>query len=37
MDLVGELDLSEVLIQAQAKDPSGEEGFDPQMMTMLLL
>ncbi|CAK6692940.1 transposase [Synechococcus sp. BA-124 BA4] len=32
-----ELDLSQVLIPAQAKDPRGEKGFDPRMMTMLLL
>jgi len=37
LDLVEELDLSEILIPAQAKDPRGEKGYDPQMMTMLLL
>jgi transposase len=37
LDLVEELDLSEILILAQAKDPRGEKGFDPRMMTMLLL
>ena len=37
LDLVEELDLSEILISAQAKDPRGEKGFDPRMMTMLLL
>ena len=37
LDLVDELDLSEILIPAQAKDPRGEKGFDPRMMTMLLL
>ena len=37
LDLVAELDLSQVLIPAQAKDPRGEKGFDPRMMTMLLL
>jgi transposase len=37
LDLVDELDLSQVLIPAQAKDPRGEKGFDPRMMTMLLL
>jgi transposase len=37
LDLVNELDLSQVLIPAQAKDPRGEKGFDPRMMTMLLL
>ena len=26
-----ELDLSAILIPAQAKDPSGENGFDPRM------
>jgi transposase len=37
LDLVDELDLSEILLPAQAKDPRGEKGFDPRMMTMLLL
>lgn len=37
LDLVDELDLSEILIPAQAKDPRGEKGFDPRMITMLLL
>ena len=37
LDLVEELDLSAILIPAQAKDPRGEKGFDPRMMTMLLL
>ena len=37
LDLVDELDLSEVLIPAQAKDPRGEKGFDTRIMTMLLL
>jgi len=37
LDLVDELDLSEILIPAQAKDLRGEKGFDPRMMTMLLL
>ena len=36
LDLVDELDLSQVLLPAQAKDPRGETGFDPRM-TMLLL
>jgi len=36
-DLVEEQDLSEVLIPAQAKDPCGKKGFDPRMMTMLLV
>ena len=31
------LDLTEILIPAQAKDPRGEKGFDPRMMSMLLL
>jgi transposase len=37
LDLVDELDLSAILIPAQSKDPRGEKGFDPRMMTMLLL
>ena len=37
LDLVDELNLSAILIPAQAKDPRGEKGFDPRMMTMLLL
>jgi len=37
LDLVDELDLSAIVIPAQAKDPRGEKGFDPRMMTMLLL
>lgn len=37
LDLVDELDLSQILIPAQAKDPRGEKGFDPRMMTLLLL
>ncbi len=35
--LVNELDLSEILIPTPAKDPRGEKGFDPRMVTMLLL
>ena len=31
LDLVDELDLSEILIPAQSKDPRGEKGFDPRM------
>jgi hypothetical protein len=31
LDLVDELDLSQVLIPAQSKDPRGEKGFDPRM------
>jgi transposase len=37
LDLVDELDLSAILLPALAKDPRGEKGFDPRMMTMLLL
>lgn len=37
LDLVDELDLSQVLIPAQSKDPRGEKGFDPRMMMLLLL
>ena len=37
LDLVEELDLSATLIPAQAKDPGGEKGFGPRMLTMLLL
>ena len=37
LDLVDELDLSQILIPAQSKDPRGEKGFDPRMMTLLLL
>ena len=37
LDLLDELDLGAILIPAQAKDPRGEKGFDPRMMTMLLL
>jgi transposase len=37
LDLVDELNLSAILIPAQSKDPRGEKGFDPRMMTMLLL
>jgi hypothetical protein len=31
LDLVDELDLSAIVIQAQSKDPRGEKGFDPRM------
>jgi hypothetical protein len=31
LDLVKELDLSEILIPGHAKDPRGEKGFDPRM------
>ena len=37
LDLVDELDLSQVLIPAKAKDPRGEKGFDPRRMTLLRL
>jgi transposase len=37
LDLVDKLDLSEILIPAQAKDPRGEKGFDPLMIPLLLL
>jgi transposase len=37
LDLIDELDLSEILIPALSKDPRGEKGFDPRMMTVLLL
>jgi hypothetical protein len=31
LDLVDVLDLSAIVIPAQAKDPRGEKGFDPRM------
>ena len=31
------LDLAAIVIPAQSNDPRGEKGFDPRMMTMLLL
>jgi transposase len=37
LDLVDELDLSAIVFPAQSKDPRGEKGFDPRMMTLLLL
>ncbi len=37
LDLVDELDLSAIVIPAQNKDPRGEKGFDPRMLTLLLL
>ncbi len=37
LDLVDVLDLSAIVIPAQSKDPRGEKGFDPRMMTLLLL
>ena len=35
--LVDVLDLSAIVIPAQSKDPRGEKGYDPRMMTLLLL
>jgi transposase len=37
LDLVDVLNLSAIVIPAQSKDPRGEKGFDPRMMTLLLL
>jgi len=37
LDLVVVLDLSAIVTPAQSKDPRGEKGFDPRMMTLLLL
>jgi len=37
LDLVDVLNLSAIVIPAQAKDPRGEKGFDPRMMMLLLL
>ena len=37
LDLVDELDLSAIVIPAQSKDPRGEKGYDPRMLTLLLL
>lgn len=37
LDLLDALDLSAILIFTQAKDPRGDKGFDPRMMTMLWL
>jgi hypothetical protein len=37
LELVDELDLSQILIPAQSKDPRGEKELNPLMMTMLLL
>jgi hypothetical protein len=31
------LDLAAIVIPAQSNDPRSEKGFDPRMMTMLLL
>jgi hypothetical protein len=36
LNLVDELDLSQILIPAAAKDSGGEKGFDPRMLTLLL-
>ena len=35
--LVDELDLLAIVISAQNNDPRGEKGFDPRMLTLLLL
>ncbi|MEB3349499.1 MAG: hypothetical protein VKO00_05715 [Cyanobacteriota bacterium] len=35
LDPVDVLDLSAIVIPAQSKDPRGEKGFDPRMMTLL--
>ena len=37
LDLPDELDFSAIMAPALAKDPRGEKGFDPRMMTLLLL
>jgi transposase len=37
LDLVDALDLSQILVPAHAKDPRGVRGFDPRMLTLLLL
>jgi transposase len=37
LDIVGELDLSEIEDVLQAKDPRGEKSYDPRMMVALLL
>ena len=37
LDLPSELDFSAIMTPALAKDPRGEKGFDPRMMTLLLL
>jgi transposase len=37
LDLVDVLDLSAIVIPAQSKDPRGEKGYDPRVMTLLLL
>jgi len=37
LDLMEELDLSEIWIPAQAKDPRDEKGYDLRMLTLLLL
>jgi hypothetical protein len=37
LDLVDELDLSVILLPAQARNLRSEKGFEPRMMTMLLL
>jgi transposase len=37
LDLPNELDFSSIMAPALAKDSRGEKGFDPRMMTLLLL
>ncbi len=37
LDLVDELDLSVILIQAQAKNRRSDKGYDPRMLRLLLL
>jgi len=37
LDLPNELDFSAIMAPALVKDPRGEKGFDPRMMTLLLL
>ena len=37
LNLVDELDLTAIVIPAQNNDPRGEKGFDPRMLTLLLL
>ena len=34
LDLPAELDFSAIMAPALAKDPRGEKGFDPRMMTL---
>ena len=37
LDLASELDLEQIYAVYRQKDPRGEKGFDPRMMTLLLL